>query len=110
MTHNKINISILISLIFVGILLFILNLFIGSVSIPFSDLFNVFLGKELNPTVATIVLEYRFPQAATALFAGAALSAAAGESGGKSLRQYCLGSAVGKTGAVYRKTAAPDQQ
>lgn len=76
MTHNKINISILISLIFVGIILFILNLFVGSVSIPFSDLFNVFFGKELNPTVATIVLEYRFPQAVTALFAGAALSVA----------------------------------
>ena len=76
MTHNKINISILISLIFVGILLFILNLFVGSVSIPFSDLFNVLFGKELNPTVATIVLEYRFPQAVTALFAGAALSVA----------------------------------
>jgi iron complex transport system permease protein len=76
MTHNKINISILISLIFVGILLFILNLFVGSVSIPFSDLFNVLLGKELNPTVATIVFEYRFPQAVTALFAGAALSVA----------------------------------
>ena len=76
MTHNKINIRILIPIIFIGILLFILNLFVGSVTIPFAELFNVFFGKEPNPTVSTIVLEYRLPQAITALFAGAALSVA----------------------------------
>ena len=76
MYRNKINISILIAVIFLGILLFILNLFVGSVTIPFSDLFNVFFGSESNPTVSTIVLDYRLPQAVTALFAGAALSVA----------------------------------
>ena len=76
MSRNKINISILISIIFLGIILFILNLFIGSVTIPFSDLFNVFFGEESNPTVRTIVLDYRLPQAVTAMFAGAALSIA----------------------------------
>ena len=76
MYHNKINISILIAVIFLGILLFVLNLFVGSVTIPFSDLFNVFWGSESNPTVSTIVLNYRLPQAVTALFAGAALSVA----------------------------------
>ena len=64
------------AVIFLGILLFILNLFVGSVMIPFADLFNVFFGSESNPTVSTIVLEYRLPQAVTALFAGAALSVA----------------------------------
>lgn len=64
------------AVIFLGILLFILNLFVGSVTIPFSDLFNVFFGSESNPTVSTIVLDYRLPQAVTALFAGAALSVA----------------------------------
>ena len=44
--------------------------------IPFADLFNVFFGSESNPTVSTIVLDYRLPQAVTALFAGAALSVA----------------------------------
>ena len=44
--------------------------------IPFADLFNVFFGLESNPTVSTIVLDYRLPQAVTALFAGAALSVA----------------------------------
>ena len=76
MSRNKINISILISIIILGIILFILNLFIGSVTIPFSDLFNVFFREESNPTVRTIVLDYRLPQAVTAMFAGAALSIA----------------------------------
>ena len=76
MYRNKINISILIAVIFLGILLFVLNLFVGSVTIPFADLFNVFFGSESNPTVSTIVLDYRLPQAVTALFAGAALSVA----------------------------------
>ena len=64
------------AIIFLGILLFVLNLFVGSVTIPFADLFNVFFGSESNPTVSTIVLDYRLPQAVTALFAGAALSVA----------------------------------
>ncbi len=76
MTRNKINISILIAIIFLGILLFFLNLFVGSVTIPFADLFNVFFGSETNQTVSTIVFDYRLPQAVTALFAGAALSVA----------------------------------
>ena len=76
MTRNKINISILIAIIFLGILLFFLNLFVGSVTIPFADLFKVFFGEETNSTISTIVFEYRLPQAVTALFAGAALSVA----------------------------------
>ena len=76
MARNKINISILITIIFIGILLFFLNLFVGSVTIPFSDLFNVFFGDESNQTIKTIVLDYRLPQAVTAIFAGAALSVA----------------------------------
>ena len=76
MTRNKINISILITIIFLGILLFFLNLFVGSVTIPFSDIFNVFFGEESSQTIKTIVLDYRLPQAVTAIFAGAALSVA----------------------------------
>ena len=76
MTRNKINISILIAIILLGILLFFLNLFVGSVTIPFADLFKVFFGEETNSTISTIVFDYRLPQAVTALFAGAALSVA----------------------------------
>ena len=56
--------------------MFFLNLFVGSVTIQFSDLFNVFFGEESNQTIKTIVLDYRLPQAVTAIFAGAALSVA----------------------------------
>lgn len=76
MTRNKINISVLIAIILLGILLFFLNLFVGSVTIPFADLFKVFFGEETNSTISTIVFDYRLPQAVTALFAGAALSVA----------------------------------
>ena len=76
MTRNKINISVLITIIFLGILLFFLNLFVGTVTIPFADLFKVFFREETNSTISTIVFEYRLPQAVTALFAGAALSVA----------------------------------
>lgn len=76
MTRNKLNIIILFSIIFLGIILFVLNLFIGSVTIPFADLFNVFFGEEPNQTIKTIVFDYRLPQAVTAMFAGAALSIA----------------------------------
>lgn len=74
MNNNKLNISILFILILLGIILFILNLFVGSALIPFKDLFGVFVNAESNPTISTIVFDYRLPQAVTALLAGAALS------------------------------------
>lgn len=76
MTRNRINIIVLICIIIVGILLFFLNLLIGSVTIPFKDVLNAFYASEANPTVSTIVFDYRLPQVVTALFAGAALSVA----------------------------------
>ena len=76
MSRNKINISVLSTIIILGIILFVLNLFVGSVTIPFEDLFNVFIEQESNPTISTIVFDYRLPQAVTALLAGAALSVA----------------------------------
>lgn len=73
---NKINISTLTITIILGIILFVLNLFVGSVMIPFDELLGVFFDKNANPTVSTIVFQYRLPQAITALLAGAALSVA----------------------------------
>ena len=76
MRRNKLNIIIL-SLIFVlGIILFILNLFVGSVTIPFRELFDLMLNPESDSTLYTIVIHYRLPQAVTALLSGAALSVA----------------------------------
>lgn len=74
MNCNKINISILAFILFIGIILFVLNLFIGSVLIPLDKLIDVFFNKETNQTISTIVFQYRLPQTITALLAGAALS------------------------------------
>ena len=76
MSRNKLNFSIIVCLIILGIILFMLNLFIGSVTIPYRDLFDVIFGDEGVATIHTIVFEYRLPQVVTALLAGAALSVA----------------------------------
>ncbi len=76
MSRNKLNISILILIIILGIILFILNLFVGSVTIPLNELIQLIIGKEVSSGVETIVFNYRLPQAVTALLAGAALSVA----------------------------------
>lgn len=56
-----------------GVLLFVLNLVVGSVSVPFSEFWAVVTGGG-DETYRTIILEYRLPQAITALFAGIGLS------------------------------------
>lgn len=62
-------------LVFLLIVLFIANLFIGSVSIPFRDVCNVLLGNTATKeSWRFIIIENRLPQAITALFCGAALS------------------------------------
>ncbi len=62
-----------IAIIAVGLVLFALNLMIGSVSIPFEEFRKaVFGGNE--STYRAIILDYRLPQAITALLAGIGLS------------------------------------
>jgi iron complex transport system permease protein len=57
------------------LLLFFCNLFYGSVSIPASAVMDILFGNEVEKSVwANIVLQSRFPQAMTALLAGAALA------------------------------------
>ena len=73
MYHKNLNIKIL-SLIIIIVLLFLFNLFIGTITIPFEDLFDIIFGNNTDSTNSVIVLNYRLPQAITALFAGAALS------------------------------------
>lgn len=59
------------------LMLFVANLFWGSVSISFVDALNVLLGFEVDNKIAeSIVLQSRLPQAVTALFAGASLAVA----------------------------------
>lgn len=70
----KIKLSLLLLLIFV---LFLLNLFFGAVSIPFSETWNALTGGELtNESHRYIIFESRLPQALTALLCGASLSVA----------------------------------
>ena len=56
-----------------GVLLIVLNLVVGSVSVPFSEFWAVVTGHG-DETYRTIILDYRLPQAVTALFAGIGLS------------------------------------
>jgi iron complex transport system permease protein len=59
------------------LLLFVLNLFFGSVIIPVVDVFRVLFGEgSTNQTESLIILNFRLPQTFTALFAGAALAVA----------------------------------
>lgn len=57
------------------LLLFVLNLSIGSVHIPFLEIVGRLAGKEFSRmSWETIVLEYRLPKALTAMLAGIGLS------------------------------------
>lgn len=59
------------------VMLFMLNLFIGSVKIPFNQVLEIlFHGESSKPSWTFIVLQSRLPQAITALLCGASLSAA----------------------------------
>ncbi len=73
--HNKPFALILIGVISIGIVLFILNLRLGSVSISFQDFVDVVFKGE-DSTYKSIILDYRLPQAITALLAGIGLSVA----------------------------------
>jgi len=64
---------ILVALI---VVLFVLNLFEGSIRIPASDVFSILMGDEdAKPSWRYIILESRLPQAITAVLCGASLAA-----------------------------------
>ena len=75
MKNNRITIGIL-GIIILGIVLFALNLFVGSVMVQFEEIFKVLLHDNTDKTLSVIIFNYRFPQALTALLAGAALAVA----------------------------------
>lgn len=57
------------------LILFLLNISIGSVSIPFEEIMNVLAGNEASKNSWTnIILNFRLPKATTAVAVGAALS------------------------------------
>lgn len=62
---------------FVVLLLFVANIFFGSVDIPFADVFDILTGSEpRHESWRLILMQSRLPQAVVALFGGMALSAA----------------------------------
>ncbi len=64
----------LLGIILFGMVLFLLNLFVGSVNIPFGEILKVILKENTDNTLSIIIFDYRLPQALTALLAGAALA------------------------------------
>jgi len=59
-----------------GFILFLMNLFIGSVKIQIRDILCVLLNMNNDNTLNTIILNYRLPQAITAVLAGSSLAVA----------------------------------
>ena len=75
MNSNRPNIIIWVFLLIVLVLLFLADVFLGSVKIPIPDIFKIlFSGSSEFPEHITIVMQFRLPKALTALFAGFALS------------------------------------
>lgn len=56
------------------ILLFIVDVFVGSVYIPFEKVFSILLGNEENTSWNYIIVNYRLPKAITALITGSVLA------------------------------------
>lgn len=56
------------------VMLFALNIFVGSVSIPVADILRIMTGEDIKPSWQYIILESRLPQAITATLAGGALA------------------------------------
>lgn len=77
-THNLSYSTILITVLSITVVvLWILNLFVGSVTIPAHEVLNILMGKECErESWQYIVLESRLPQAITALLAGCSLAVA----------------------------------
>lgn len=69
------NTSLFLLLFLVAVVFFVLDVFVGSLSIPFKQVFAVLLGiSDASEEIKTIVLDFRLPKALTAVTAGIALS------------------------------------
>jgi len=80
MERGNLNLSVRIRLLFTGmillaVLLFFLDILFGSVSYPAWEVLQaLFAPERVDPTLRTIIHEFRIPKAITALLAGVALS------------------------------------
>ena len=64
----------MVSLVATLIILFVLDVALGSVGIPPAEVVAILVGKSSSPAWASIVTQIRLPKAVTAILAGAALS------------------------------------
>ena len=72
---KPVTLYILLLALSIGVL-FLLNLFLGSVDIPFRSIWNILLGMDEGESVIwqNIIWKSRVPQALTAMVAGAGLA------------------------------------
>lgn len=63
-------------MIVLTVILFVMNIFVGSVAINPAEVVDIILGRGVDGPARFIILESRLPQALTALLAGGALSVA----------------------------------
>ncbi len=75
MTSKK-TYRLFIPLLIGTVFLFLLDLVIGSIRIPFSEILNIFTGNNADPIHTEILLNFRVPKAISAILAGASLSVA----------------------------------
>ena len=69
------NTSLFLLLFLIAVAFFVLDIFVGSLSIPIHQVFSVLLGiSDASEEIKTIVLDFRLPKALTAVTAGVALS------------------------------------
>lgn len=68
------NLTLFIGLSILLVVFFVLNLFLGSVTIPAQEVLKSLFGMSDNEIWQTIVKEFRLPKSVTAILAGAALS------------------------------------
>lgn len=67
--------SLLVFLIIILIASWLLNVSLGSVSIPFDEVLNALIGNDLSKgSWGTILIDYRFPKAITAILVGSGLA------------------------------------
>ena len=71
---RKVYVWIFFGLILLVAFLFLLDLFLGSVRIPFADIYKTLFTESGTPEYSTIILKFRLPRAVTAILAGFALS------------------------------------
>jgi iron complex transport system permease protein len=70
------NLKMILFMIIALVVLFLLDVALGSVNIPLSEVLASFLGSSDNEAFSSIILKIRLPRAITAILAGSALSVA----------------------------------